>query len=360
MRRPARRVARAARPLRLVRDGRDAGSAPAPRARPRARRGVRASPRRCSRASTAARLRLLGRRVPPPAACLDAGAGRGRFVAAAARRLRRRAASSPTARRGGRAARSHGVPFGRAGLEDASSGPVRSTRVTRLARARARRRTRRRGRPCRRLAAPRRGAARRRAQPRLAAGPDRRRPLVPPRRSRATARTSRRRGLRRAAAPAGLEPVRARHVLAEHNPFGMWQSLVNRATRRARPGSSALLKRDAPLRTPATRWSPLLAVPLLAARRAARARRRAGAAGRNDRRARGQAPESLLEQRPRLAAGERSSCRAPRAGGDGSRQGVGRLATTWAAGAAPDEHDHRQVDRAQVASAAPARSRGPP
>ncbi len=30
---------------------------------------------------------------------------------------------------------------------------------------------------------------------------------------------------------AGLEPVRTTHVLAEHNPFGMWQSLVSRVTR---------------------------------------------------------------------------------------------------------------------------------
>ena len=29
----------------------------------------------------------------------------------------------------------------------------------------------------------------------------------------------------------GLEPVAAHHLLAEHNPFGLWQSLVSRATR---------------------------------------------------------------------------------------------------------------------------------
>jgi SAM-dependent methyltransferase len=44
----------------------------------------------------------------------------------------------------------------------------------------------------------------------------------------------------------GLEPVHTRHVLAEHNPFGMWQSLVNRATRRP-SYLFRLLRREAPL-----------------------------------------------------------------------------------------------------------------
>jgi 2-polyprenyl-3-methyl-5-hydroxy-6-metoxy-1,4-benzoquinol methylase len=44
----------------------------------------------------------------------------------------------------------------------------------------------------------------------------------------------------------GLEPVRTHHVLAEHNSFGMWQSLVNRVTRRP-SHLFALLKREAPL-----------------------------------------------------------------------------------------------------------------
>ena len=29
----------------------------------------------------------------------------------------------------------------------------------------------------------------------------------------------------------GLEPVATHHLLAEHNPFGLWQSIVSRATR---------------------------------------------------------------------------------------------------------------------------------
>ena len=44
----------------------------------------------------------------------------------------------------------------------------------------------------------------------------------------------------------GLEPVTTRHVLAEHNPFGLWQSLVSRATRTPSWLYHAL-KRNAPL-----------------------------------------------------------------------------------------------------------------
>jgi 2-polyprenyl-3-methyl-5-hydroxy-6-metoxy-1,4-benzoquinol methylase len=47
----------------------------------------------------------------------------------------------------------------------------------------------------------------------------------------------------------GFEPRGAHHVLAEHNPFGMWQSLVNRVT--THPSYLYnLLKRNAPLRSP--------------------------------------------------------------------------------------------------------------
>lgn len=54
-----------------------------------------------------------------------------------------------------------------------------------------------------------------------------------------------------------LEPLRTHHVLAEHNWFGMWQSLVSRATRTP-SYLYHLLKRNAPAR------SPDLAVTLLA------------------------------------------------------------------------------------------------
>jgi SAM-dependent methyltransferase len=45
----------------------------------------------------------------------------------------------------------------------------------------------------------------------------------------------------------GLEPVATHHLLAEHNPFGLWQSLVSRATRTPSWLYHAL-KRNAPLR----------------------------------------------------------------------------------------------------------------
>ena len=46
----------------------------------------------------------------------------------------------------------------------------------------------------------------------------------------------------------GLEPVATHHVLAEHNPFGLWQSLVSRFTRTPSWLYHAL-KRNAPLRS---------------------------------------------------------------------------------------------------------------
>jgi hypothetical protein len=47
---------------------------------------------------------------------------------------------------------------------------------------------------------------------------------------------------------AGFEPVERHHVLAEHNPFGMWQSAVNRFSRHPSYLYN-LLKRNAPLRS---------------------------------------------------------------------------------------------------------------
>jgi SAM-dependent methyltransferase len=46
----------------------------------------------------------------------------------------------------------------------------------------------------------------------------------------------------------GLEPVATHHLLAEHNPFGLWQSVVSRATRIPSWLYHAL-KRNAPLRS---------------------------------------------------------------------------------------------------------------
>ena len=45
-----------------------------------------------------------------------------------------------------------------------------------------------------------------------------------------------------------LEPVATHHLLAEHNPFGLWQSCVSRATRTPSWLYHAL-KRNAPLRS---------------------------------------------------------------------------------------------------------------
>jgi SAM-dependent methyltransferase len=46
----------------------------------------------------------------------------------------------------------------------------------------------------------------------------------------------------------GFQPVRTEHRLLEHNPFGMWQSIVNRFTRNPSYLYN-LLKRNAPLRS---------------------------------------------------------------------------------------------------------------
>jgi 2-polyprenyl-3-methyl-5-hydroxy-6-metoxy-1,4-benzoquinol methylase len=47
----------------------------------------------------------------------------------------------------------------------------------------------------------------------------------------------------------GYSVVRTHHLLLEHNPFGMWQSLLNRLTRHPSYLYNAL-KRNAPLRSP--------------------------------------------------------------------------------------------------------------
>jgi len=59
----------------------------------------------------------------------------------------------------------------------------------------------------------------------------------------------------------GLEPVSTRHVLAEHNPFGLWVSIVSRATR-VPSWLYHALKRNAPLRS-RDALVTLLALPLV-------------------------------------------------------------------------------------------------
>ena len=58
----------------------------------------------------------------------------------------------------------------------------------------------------------------------------------------------------------GLEPVSTRHVLLEHNPFGLWVSVVSRATR-VPSWLYHALKRNAPLRS-RDALVTLLALPL--------------------------------------------------------------------------------------------------
>jgi hypothetical protein len=68
-------------------------------------------------------------------------------------------------------------------------------------------------------------------------------------------------GLRAVLADAGFEVVTVHHVLAEHNPFGLWQSAVSRLT--SRPSYLFhLLKRNASWRSPDLVVT-LLALPLV-------------------------------------------------------------------------------------------------
>jgi len=110
----------------------------------------------------------------------------------------------------------------------------------------------------------------------------------------------------------GLEPVATHHVLAEHNPFGLWQSVVSRATRTPSWLYHAL-KRNAPLRSRdalITAVALLLAPPAVLAETAfglARrggtvavvARRQSGSVGATP----GQAPARLTAPAPALGGG---------------------------------------------------------
>ncbi len=69
------------------------------------------------------------------------------------------------------------------------------------------------------------------------------------------------RGLRTLLRAHGLEPVSTRHVLAEHNPFGLWVSVVSRATR-VPSWLYHALKHNAPLRS-RDALVTLLALPLV-------------------------------------------------------------------------------------------------
>ena len=194
------------------------------------------------------RLALLARAgARPPGVLLDVGAGRGRFVAQA-RAAGWDARGIEPSRRGVEGARALGVELEQAGIQDAAVAPgsVDAASLWHVAEH---------------LDDP--GAALSRVagwlapagllvvgvpnlgsvQARLGGGRwyhlD-----VPRHRTHFTVG-----GLHALLGRSGLEPVATHHVLAEHNPFGLWQSVVSRATRTPSWLYHAL-KRNAPVRSP--------------------------------------------------------------------------------------------------------------
>jgi SAM-dependent methyltransferase len=107
-------------------------------------------------------------------------------------------------------------------------------------------------------------------------------------------------GLERLAVEAGLEVVAFHGVLLEHNPFGMWQSVVNRLS-----GTTSylyyLLKRAAPLR-PVPLLVTMASLPLLPALALLEAL--AGSTGHGG-------TMVLVARRPAVTAGEPGDLRAP-------------------------------------------------
>ncbi len=174
------------------------------------------------------RLRLLG---PPAGDLLDVGAGRGRFVAAARAAGWRAEGIEPSRRGVDAAAADYGLALRREGLEDATVAPGSLGAISlwhvlehvedpgrALAKAAA-------------WLAP--GGVILIGVPNIASlqalvGGGRWYHLdVPRHRTHFTPR-----GLHLALGAAGLEPLRTTHVLLEQNPFGMWQSMASRLTRR--------------------------------------------------------------------------------------------------------------------------------
>jgi SAM-dependent methyltransferase len=191
------------------------------------------------------RLRLL--HTPPPARLLDIGAGRGRFVAAALRAGYDATGIEPSTRGITAATRDYGVTLERATLDEAAIAPASLDAATLWH-------------VLEHLDDP-RAALERVSQwlrpggvllvgvPNIASlqaglGGARSYHLdVPRHRVHFTPI-----GLELVLRAAGLEPLRTSHVLVEHNPFGMWQSLVSRLT--ARPSYLYnLLKGNAPARS---------------------------------------------------------------------------------------------------------------
>jgi SAM-dependent methyltransferase len=192
------------------------------------------------------RLRLARELAPPAAKLLDAGAGRGRFVAAA-RAAGYDAWGIEPSRRGVEAARALGVPVQGTTIESALV-ETNSIEIVTLWHA------------LEHLDDP--GAALARIHEWLAPGGGLL--LGVPNIASLQARISRGRwyhldvprhrvhftptGLDALLRRYGFTPLRTEHVLLEHNPFGMWQSLVNFVTRHPSYLYN-LLKRNAPLRS---------------------------------------------------------------------------------------------------------------
>lgn len=204
------------------------------------------------------RLSMLSLAMPPPARLLDAGAGRGRFVANALAGGYRAAGIEPS-RRGVAAAAAIGAPVQRATIEDAPLAPASLDAVTlwhvlehidEPGRALDRIWTWLAPAGVLLLGVPNLGSA----QARI--GGERWFHLdVPRHRVHYTEA-----GIKALLRARGFTPVHTHHVLAEHNPFGMWQSIVSRFT--AQPSYLYnLLKRNAPARSPDLAIT-LLALPL--------------------------------------------------------------------------------------------------
>ena len=221
------------------------------------------------RAFDSQRLRMLGAFAPPPARLLDAGAGRGRFVAGALAAGYEARGIEPS-RRGVLAASSAGAPIEQATIEAARLDPGSLDAVTlwhvlehlddpgaALARIAT-------------WLAP--GGVLLVGVPNLSSlqahfGGERWYHLdVPRHRVHFTPA-----GMDALLRAQGFTPAKTHHLLAEHNPFGMWQSLVSRAT--SHPSYLYnLLKRNAPVRSPdlvitalALPLAPLAAITELAA-----------------------------------------------------------------------------------------------
>ncbi len=205
------------------------------------------------------RLQLLRPLAPPPARLLDIGAGRGRFVNAALRAGYLARGIEPSDR-GIAAAAAIGAPVEQVGIAEARIGPGEIEAATlwhvleHL------------DDPARALTAiagwTARGGALLVGVPNLASlqariGGERWYHLdVPRHRVHFTPA-----GITALLHATGFEPIRTTHLLAEHNPFGMWQSLVNRTG--GEPSYLYnLLKRNAPL-TAAGLARTGLALPLI-------------------------------------------------------------------------------------------------